>query len=72
MEAAVVMPLEFAASISYCVDMLSGMVVDALVDALGSVMICLVLDIGVEVLTDATETFFTSLMTALEFAVPKP
>ena len=70
-EAAVVMPLEFAVSISYFVDVLSA-VVDASMDALMAVMIRLVLDIGVGVLADATGTFFTSLMTASENAVPKP
>ena len=70
--AAFVSASKFAAPISYRVDMLSNMVVDALVDALASVMICLVLDIGFEVLADATGNVFTSLMTALENAVPKP
>ena len=67
MEAAVVMPLEFAVPISYFVDVLSGMVIDALTDVLTGVS-----GIGVEMLADATGTFFASLMTALENAVPKP
>ena len=66
MEAAVVMSLEFAVSISYFVDVLSGMVIDALTDVLTGVS-----GIGVEMLADATGNVFASLMTALENAVPK-
>ena len=60
-----------AVPISYCLDVLSGMVVDTLTDSLiGGIMI-FVSGIGVEVLADATGTFFASLMTASENAVPK-
>ena len=54
--------LEFAVPISYSVDVLSGMMGDVWIDALA----------GVEVLADANSNVFASLMTALEFAVPKP
>ena len=64
--------LEFAVSISYCVDVLPDMVVDALIDASAGVIIVFVLGIGVEVLDDADVNVFRSLMIALEFAVPKP
>ena len=59
---------EFAVTVSYFGDVLSGMVVGAVTDA----MMDFVSDIGVEVLADANVNVFASLMTALEFAVPKP
>ena len=43
-----------------------------MMDALADVIMIFVTDIGVEVLADATGTFFASLMTALENAVPNP
>ena len=54
------------------VDMLSDMAVDAWIDALAGVIIGFVSAIGVEVLADTNGNGFASLMTALEFAVPKP
>ena len=64
--------LEFAVSISYCVDVLPDMVVDALIDASAGVRIVFVLGNGVEALDNADVNVFRSLMIALEFAVPKP
>ena len=66
--AAIVIDLEFAAPISYFVDALSDMAVDALIDVLAGVLT----GIGVEVLADASGNVFASLMTALEFASTKP
>ena len=54
------------------VDMLSDMAVDAWIDALAGVTIGFVTGIGAEVLADTNGNGFASLMTALEFAVPKP
>ena len=54
------------------VDVLSDMAVDAWIDALAGVTIGFVTGIGAEVLADANGNGFASLMTALEFAVPKP
>ena len=64
--------LEFAVSISYCVDVLPDMVVDALIDASAGVRVVFVIGNGVEVLDNADVNVFRSLMIALEFAVPKP
>ena len=58
----------FAVTVSYFGDMLSGKVVGALNDAIMGFLS----DIGVEVLADANVNVFASLMTALEFALPKP
>ena len=70
--AAVVIALKkFAVPIPYFVDALSDMMVDALIDALDNVIMVFVTDIGVEVLAGASVNVFTSLMTALEFAVPE-
>ena len=63
---------KFAVSIPFFVDVLSNMVVDTLTDALDTVIMGCVADIGVEVLADANGNVFTSLTTALEFAVPEP
>ena len=54
------------------VDVLSDMAVDAWIDALAGVIIGFAPGIGIEVLADANGNVFASLMTALEFAVPKP
>ena len=54
------------------VDVLSDMAVDAWIDALAGVTIGFVSAIGAEVLADANGNVFTSLTTALEFAVPEP
>ena len=67
--AAAVIALEFALPISYFVDVLSDMVVDAF--ALTCAM-AFVSDIGVEVLADANANIFAFLVTALELALPKP
>ena len=61
--AAVVIALELAVPISYFVDALSDMVVDALIDVLAVMIIGFVSDIG---------NVFAALMTALEFPVPPP
>ena len=64
--AAVVTALEFAVPISYglyFVDVLSDMVVDALIDVLAVMIIGFVSDIG---------NVFASLITTLEFPVPPP
>ena len=53
---------------SYFVYVLS----DVVVDALARVIMGFVSGIGVEVLADANGNVFASLMTALEFALPKP
>ena len=52
--------------------MLSGLVVDTLIDALSDMIIGFAAGIGVEVLAGAIGNVFTSLMTALEFALLKP
>ena len=70
--AAIVIALECAVPVSYFSDVLSGMVVGTLIDALAGVIIGFVSSIGVEMLADANVNVFASLMTALEFAVPKP
>ena len=70
--AAVVIALKkFAVPIPFFIDVLSNTVVDTLIDALDNVIMGFVADIGVEVLADANGNVFTSLMTALEFAVLK-
>ena len=69
MVAAVVTPLEFAVSISYFVDVLSDMVVGALIEVVAEIIMGFVSDIGVEVLNVNTFAFLTA---ALEFGVPKP
>ena len=66
---AIVSDSELAGPISYFVDVLSDMVVDAFV--LTCVM-AFVPDIGVEVLADANANIFAFLVTALELALPKP
>ena len=53
-------------------DVLSDMAVDAWIDALAGVTIGFVSAMGAEVLPNANGNGFASLMTALEFAVPKP
>ena len=70
--APVVVALAFAVPISYCVDALSVVVVDELMDALADVITRFVTGIGVEVLADANGNVCASLMTVLEFAAPKP
>ena len=63
--------IEAAVVVIDFVDVLSDMALDAWIDALASVIIGFVPDIGVEVLADANGNVFASLMTALEFAVPE-
>ena len=72
MVTAVVIALEFVVSILYLVDVLSSMVVDALINLLAGVTMGVVTGSGSEVLADANVNVFASLMTDLEFAVPKP
>ena len=67
--AAVMITLEFAVSISYFVDVLSDMVVGALIEVVAEIIMGFVSDIGVEVLNVNTFAFLTA---ALEFGVPKP
>ena len=57
---------------SYFVYVLSDTVVGALIDALTDVIMGFVTSIGVEMLADANVNVFTSLMTALDFGLPKP
>ena len=57
---------------SYFVYVLSDAVVDALINAVTDIISGFVSSIGVEVLADANVNVFASLMTDLEFAVPKP
>ena len=64
--------LEFAVTVPYFGYVPSGMVIGALTGEVTDVMMGFVSDIGVEVLADANVIIFASLMTALEFAVPKP
>ena len=71
-EIIVVTALEFVVTILYLVDVLSSMVVDALIDLLACATMGIVTSIGSEVLADTNVNVFASLMTALEFAVPKP
>ena len=61
--------LKFAGRVSYFVYVLSDMVVGALV---AGVVTGFVSSIGVEMLADANVNMSTSLMTALEFGLPKP
>ena len=70
--AVAVISLGFAVPISYFAGLLSDVVVDALIDPLADVIMDFVTGIGVEVLADANVNVCTSLMTALEFAAPKP
>ena len=51
---------------------MSDVVVDALVDVLTGAIMVFVPGIGVEVLADTNVNVITSLINALEFAVPKP
>ena len=67
-----VISLGFAVPISYCAGVLSDVVVGALIDMVVDVIMDVVTGIGVEVLADANVNVFASMMTALEFAVPKP
>ena len=60
--------LKSVESISWFVYVLSDMMVDSLIEALGEVIMVFVSGNGVEEIGDV----FVSLMTALEFAVPKP
>ena len=68
----VVIALEFAVTVPCFGDVPSGMVVGALTGAVTDVIKGFVSSIGVEMLADANVIIFASLMTALEFAVPKP
>ena len=56
---------------SYFVYVLSDAVVDALINAVTDIISGFVSSIGVEVLADANVNVFASLMTDLEFVVPK-
>ena len=59
--------------VKYVEDVPSDIVVGALIDAVTDVKIMgFVSGIGVEVLADANVNVFASLMTDLEFVVPKP
>ena len=58
--------------VKYFEDVLSDMVVGALIDAVTDVIMGFVTSIGVEMLADANVNVFTSLMTALEFDLPTP
>ena len=62
---------EFALSTSCFEDMLCDMMVDSLIDALAAMVFASGIGV-VAVLTDANINVSTSLLTALEFAVPKP
>ena len=66
---AIVSDSELAGPISYFVDVLSDMVVDALVEAVAEIIMVFVTGIDVEVLNVNAFAFLT---TALEFDVPKP
>ena len=68
----VVSALEFAGSVLYSVDLLSGVVADVLIDVLTRVTIGVVTDIGIDVLADVNVNAFIAAMTALEFTVPGP
>ena len=68
----VVIALEFAAPVSYFGDILSPMTMDVSAGVAADVIMGFVADIGVEVMADANGNVFASLMTALDFAVPKP
>ena len=72
MVTAVVIFLEWPMPTSCFVDMLCDVLLDACTDALTDVIIGFVTGIGAEVLADSNGKSFASLMTALEFAVPKP
>ena len=67
----VVIAFEFALSTSCFEDMLCDMMVDSLIDALAAMVFASGIGV-VAVLTDANINVSTSLLTALEFAVPKP
>ena len=54
------------------VDVLSDVALDAWTDALVSVIIGFVPDIGAEVLADAIASDFISLVTPLEFGITEP
>ena len=60
-------------SVSYSVDVLSGVVVDELINVLAGlpagVTSCVVLGIGVEVLADMNVNVLAAAMTALEFVM---
>ena len=62
--------LKFAVPISYCVDVVSAVVVNELTDALACVIMDFISGIAVEMSVDANVNVFKSLMTA--FAVPNP
>ena len=64
--------MEIIVAAAVVVDVLSDMAVDAWIDALAGVIMGFVSGIGAEVLPGANGNGFASLMTALEFAVPKP
>ena len=63
---------EFDMSLSYFVDVLSDMVVGALIGVMADAMMGFVTGIGVEMLADANVNVFAALMIALEFGLPKP
>ena len=70
--AAVVIVSEFVVSLSYAVDVLSGVVAVAPVNALVAGIIGFVSDIGVKVMADVGASVFAAVTTALEFAVSIP
>jgi len=73
---AVVVDLESARTVSKSVDLLAVVVVDRFVDAMAGVLAGITVGVlsgkDVDVLPDVNANVFASLMTALEFAMPKP
>ena len=65
-------PLDFPVTVAYIGDVLSDMVVGAFTGEVADVIMGFVSSIGVEVLADANVNIFASLVTALEFGLPKP
>ena len=68
----IVIVLKFALSVSYSVDVPSGVVVDLFVDALVGMMIDILTGIGIELLADMKENTFGAVMIALELPVSTP
>ena len=70
--ATTVIVLKFASTVSYFIDMPSGLVVALCIDASAGVVVGALAGIGIKVLSDVSANSFAVVMTALEFPVSTP
>ena len=70
--ATTVIVLKFASTVSYFIDMPSGLVVALCIDASAGVVVGALAGIGIKVLSDVSANSFAVVMTALRFPVSTP